>query len=212
MISVLIVEDQIEHQMYLNTIVNSDSELKCLGIVRNGLEAIKDIIKLQPNVVLIDIGLPDISGIECIKQSKMKCLNTKFMICTVNEEDEKIFEALKVGAHSYIVKRSKPYQIIDAIKSVYSGETPISSSIATKILAMIPKEEEKNVKRKDYNITPKENEILKLLSVGHSYQEISDLLYISIKTLKWHIHNIYNKLHADNRTEALNKYFGDYSI
>jgi DNA-binding NarL/FixJ family response regulator len=155
----------------------------------------------------MDLGLPDMSGIECITRLKDKVPTVKFMVCTVHEEDEHIFEALKAGAHSYIVKRSKPYQILDAIKELHNGETPISSCIARKILNAMPKETSNKPEKAEFNITTKEADILKLLSKGHSYQEIADMSFISIKTMKWHVYNIYKKLHADNRTEALNKYF-----
>lgn len=207
MITVLIVEDQLDHQIYLNTIVSSDSTLKCLGVIRQGNDAIKEIMTLKPNVVLLDLGLPDMSGIECIIKLKDKVPTVKFMVCTVHEEDEHIFEALKAGAHSYIVKRSKPYQILDAIKELHNGETPISSCIARKILNAMPKETNNEPEKAEFNITTKEADILKLLSKGHSYQEIADMSFISVKTMKWHVYNIYKKLHADNRTEALNKYF-----
>jgi DNA-binding NarL/FixJ family response regulator len=207
MISVLIVEDQLDHQIYLNTIISSDAELKCLGIIRNGYEAMKEILAKKPDVVLMDIGLPDISGIECILRLKDKVPSVKFMICTVHEEDENVFEALKAGADSYIVKKSKSYQILDAIKELHRGEMPISSSIARKILNYIPPKSINIQAQSEFHITTKECEILNLLSKGHSYQEIADMAFISIKTIKWHIHNIYKKLHADNRTDALNKYF-----
>jgi DNA-binding NarL/FixJ family response regulator len=207
MITVLIVEDQLDHQIYLNTIVSSDSELKCLGIIRNGNEAMKEIIAKRPNVVLMDLGLPDMSGVECILKLKDKVPDTKFMVCTVHEEDEKVFEALKAGAHGYLVKKSKPYQILDAIKELNNGEMPLSSCIARKILNYLPRESTNDKAISEFHITSKEGDILKLLSKGHSYQEIADISFISIKTMKWHIYNIYKKLQADNRTEALNKFF-----
>jgi DNA-binding NarL/FixJ family response regulator len=207
MISVLIVEDQLEHQIYLNTVISSDTGLKCLGIIRNGYEAMKEILIQKPDVVLLDLGLPDMSGIECILKLKDKVPNIKFMVCTVHEEDEIVFEALKAGAHSYIVKKSKPYQILDAIKELHGGETPISSCIARKIMKYIPHESCNTEAQTKFHITTREGDILKLLSKGLSYQEIADMSFISITTTKWHVHNIYKKLHADNRTEALNKYF-----
>jgi DNA-binding NarL/FixJ family response regulator len=207
MITVLIVEDQLEHQMYLNTIVSSDSDLKCLGVYRNGIEAMKEILAKRPHIVLMDIGLPDISGIECILKLKDKVPDVKFMVCTVHEEDENVFEALKAGAHSYIVKKSKAYQILDAIKELYNGEMPISSCIARKMLNHIPQENSNVEAQSSFHITAKESDILKLLSKGHSYQQIADLSFVSIKTTRRHIYNIYKKLHADNRTEALNKFF-----
>lgn len=208
MITVLIVEDQLDHQVYLNTIVNSDSALKCYGIFRNGFDAMKEILAKRPNIVLLDLGLPDMSGIDCIRKLKDKVPDVKFMVCTVHEEDENIFEALKAGAHGYIVKKSKPYQILDAIKELHNGETPLSSCIARKILNHLPQgESNSDTAQPEFHVTPKEEEILKLLSKGHSYQEIADISFISIKTMKWHVYNIYKKLQANNRTEALNKFF-----
>lgn len=208
MISVLVIEDLHEHQIFFKKVIESDSDLKFMGVVSNGEEAIKSIQTLKPNIVLMDIGLPDISGIECIKILKPICPEVKFMVCTVHEEDNNVFEALIAGANSYILKKSKAYQIIDAIKETYNGDSPISSSIARKILQHLPSHLAEKKANIDYKITLKEVEVLNLLAKGHSYQEISDILFISISTLKWHIYNIYKKLHADNRTEALNKYFG----
>jgi two-component system, NarL family, response regulator LiaR len=208
MISVFIVDDIQEHQLYLKTILESNAEMKFLGASATGKEAINAILQLRPDIVLMDIGLPDISGIECIRSLKPMCPEVQFMICTVHEEDSNIFEALKAGANGYILKKSKGYQVIDAIKDVYNGHMPISSSIARNILNHLPQTDDEKKKPTDYHITPKEAKILNLLAKGKSYQEISDALFISIKTLKWHIHNIYKKLQADNRTEALNNYFG----
>ncbi len=206
MITVFIVENLLEHQIYLNTVIETDPALKCAGIAKSGYEAIHAITKLQPNIVLIDIGLPDISGIECIVRLKRICPPVKFMIYTVHEEDELVFEALKAGANGYLLKTSKPYQIIDAIKELHQGGAPLSSTIAQKILRELPQNKQAP-HPEGHNITPKEHDILNLLSKGHSYQEASDLLFVSIKTFRWHIHNIYQKLHANNRTEALNRYY-----
>lgn len=210
MIKILIVEDQPEHQQYFKSIVMSNSNFKYLGIIRDGKVAIKRIKEELPDVVIMDLGLPDISGIECIRQLKPLGLDTKFMVCTINEEDDSIFEALKAGANSYIVKKSKPYQIIDAIMEVYEGEMPISSCIATKILNYMPRsteEEELPGEEITDTITLKEAELLTLLAKGHSYKDISDEMSIKVTTIKWHVYNIYKKLQAKNRTEAINKYF-----
>lgn len=208
MITVIIVEDQKEHQEYLKGILDSDLEIKCLQVIDNGLTAIREIERLQPDIVLMDIGLPGKNGIDCIATLRTKALQTKFMVCTVSEEDEKVFDAIKSGAHSYIVKKSKPYQILDAIKELKAGNAPISSCIANKILNHFPVQKNTEEAKEKFHITSREHQILILLSKGNLYKEISDELCISIKTLKWHIHNIYVKLHADNRTEAINTYFG----
>jgi two-component system, NarL family, response regulator LiaR len=208
MITVLIAEDRIDHQTYLYMACN-DTHIKCVGIAGNGLDTIRKARELKPDVILMDIGLPDMNGIECMRKiMEDASLSPRFIVCTVHEEDEVIFEALKAGAHAYIVKKSKPYQIADAIKDVYRGERPISSSIATKILAQIPMLKSRKEESAAASLTVKEKDILKLLSKGLSYQEIADHAEITVKTLKWHVHNIYNKLQADNRTEAINRYFG----
>jgi two-component system, NarL family, response regulator LiaR len=211
MITVFIIEDLLDHLNYFKTVINTDHELQYVGDAKTGHEAIRAIAQLQPNIVLIDIGLPDISGIECILRLKPTCPNIKFMVCTIHEENELVFEALKAGANSYILKDSKPYQIIDAIKELHNGGAPLSSTIARKILIELS-QNTKELHSTDYNITSKEHDILKLLGRGHSYQEASDLLFISINTFRWHIHNIYKKLHVDNRTEALNKYYNKENI
>ncbi|MES2478371.1 MAG: response regulator transcription factor [Bacteroidota bacterium] len=207
MINVVIVEDLPIHQLYFKTIIDQDEQLCCLDVFDNGRDAIANIPSLNPHVVLIDLGLNDINGIECIAQLSKICPDIKFMVCTVHDEDENVFEALKSGANSYILKKSKPYQIIDAIVEMHEGGSPISSDIARKVLNQLPKIKAESIDT-SYHITPREKEILNLLSRGLSYQEAADELYISVKTLKKHTYNIYQKLNAGNRTEALNRFFG----
>jgi DNA-binding NarL/FixJ family response regulator len=208
MVSVVIVEDLEAHQIYLRSIIERDPSVKCLDVINNGREALLKIPYLNPDIVLMDIGLPDITGIDCIIKLKNICPAIKFMVCTVHQEDEKVYEALKAGALSYMLKKSKPHQIIDAIQELNDGGAPISSDIARKILNEIPKIQNQDSSNKEFRITSREAEILNLLAKGQPYQEIADGLFISIKTFKKHIYNIYQKLQADNRTEALNKYFG----
>lgn len=207
MINVVIVEDLPIHQLYLKTIIDQDEQLCCLDVFDNGRDAIENIPDLNPHVVLIDLGLNDMNGIECITRLSKICPDIKFMVCTVHDEDENVFEALKSGANSYILKKSKPYQIIDAIIEMHEGGSPISSDIARKVLNQLPKIKSEST-NDSYHITPREKEILNLLSRGLSYQEVADELYISVKTLKKHTYNIYQKLNAGNRTEALNRFFG----
>lgn len=208
MINVVIVEDLPIHQLYLKTIIDQNDQLCCLDVFENGKDAIQHIPFLKPDVVLMDLGLNDINGVDCIAQLSKSCPDIKFMVCTVHDEDEKVFEALNCGANSYILKKSKPYQIIDAIIEMKEGGAPISSDIARKVLNRLPATK-REIINSNYHITPREKEILNYLSQGLSYQEVADELSISIKTLKTHIHNIYKKLNAYNRTEALNRFFGN---
>lgn len=207
MISVFIVEDNPDIQLLLRAIVSRDDEYLCVGVVPLGAEALERIPELLPDVVLMDIGLPDLSGIECVRRLKPLCPNVEFIMCTIYDEDEKVFQSLEAGANSYILKKSKPELLRTAIREVHEGGSPMSSDIARKIVA---KMQRKDRVRADCGITPREVEVLTKLSKGLTYQETADGLFISVKTLKKHIYNIYEKLHVDNKVEALNKYFGKY--
>jgi two-component system, NarL family, response regulator LiaR len=206
-ITVCIVEDRIDIREALFALVNSQPNISCISTYETAEEAILGIPELQPNVVLMDINLPKMNGIDCIRLLKPKCPRVQFMICTVYDEDEKVFEALRTGANGYILKRSPPEKLVEAIIELFNGGSPMSSDIARKIvLAMQTKPEQKI--QEDYHITPREQEILLLLSKGLSYQELADKIFISSKTVRKHIFNIYEKLHVNSRMEAVNKYFG----
>lgn len=207
MIAVFIVEDNPDIQLLLQTIVGQDDGYACVGVVATGTEALDKIPELLPDVVLMDIGLPDISGIDCVRKLKVLCPNVEFIMCTIYDEDEKVFESLEAGANSYILKKSKPELLRTAIREVHEGGSPMSSDIARKIVA---KMQRKGQVRTNYGITPREVDVLTMLSKGLTYQEVADGLFISVKTLKKHIYNIYSKLHVDNKVEALNKFFGKY--
>jgi two-component system, NarL family, response regulator LiaR len=206
-ITVCIVEDRIDIREALFSLVHSQPNLSCIGTYENAEDALVGIPELQPNVVLMDIDLPKMNGIECIKLLKPKCPRVQFMICTVYDEDEKVFEALSTGANGYILKRSPPARLLEAIVELYHGGSPMSSDIARKIVLSFQQKPEEKI-QEEYHITPREQEILQLLSKGLSYQELADKLFISSKTVRKHIFNIYEKLHVNSRMEAVNKYFG----
>ena len=207
MISVLIVEDNADIQLLLQSIVSRHEGYCCVDVVSTGADALRKIPELLPNVVLMDIGLPDISGIDCVRRLKPICPNVEFIMCTVYDEDEKVFQSLEAGANSYILKKSKPELLLSAIQEVFEGGSPMSSDIARKIVARMQR---KDQPRTDYHITPREVDVLTMLAKGLTYTEVADGLFISVKTLKKHIYNIYEKLHVDNKVEALNKFFGKY--
>lgn len=207
MISVFIVEDNPDIQLLLQTIVSRDDEYACVGVVATGADALRRIPELLPDVVLMDIGLPDINGIDCVRKLKPLCPNVEFIMCTIYDEDEKVFQSLEAGANSYILKKSKPELLLSAIREVHEGGSPMSSDIARKIVARMQRS---GKTRTDYHITPREVEVLTMLSKGLTYHEVADGLFISVKTLKKHIYNIYEKLHVHNKVEALNKFFGKY--
>lgn len=207
-INVAIVEDLEEIRDALQSYISIDKEMRLTGCFANAEAAIKELPKLQPDLVVMDINLPGMSGIECIREIKPLCPSCQFMMFTVYEDDEKVFEALKAGASGYMLKKHGPQKIIEALKELYNGGSPMSADIARKVVSAFHASE-KNIEA-DYHLTKRESDILRLLAKGMLYKEIAQQIAISNNTVKQHIHNIYEKLHVQNRTEALNKYFGSH--
>jgi len=203
MISVSIAEDLPEIRSTLERIIKAAPDMLLLSSSSNAEDASPAIVEAQPDVVIMDINMPGMSGIDCIKKIGGDCPKTQFMIFTIYENDEKIFDALAAGASGYILKKTAPEKIIDAIKDLYNGGSPMSTPIARKVINHF---KEKN-QPGHVDLTKKENEILNLLSKGFLYKEIAAKLSISVGTVTQHIHNIYVKLHVTNRTEAINKVY-----
>jgi DNA-binding NarL/FixJ family response regulator len=204
-IKVVVVEDDTEMREGLESIVQSHQALECIAAFSSGEEALKQIPALIPDIVLMDIHLPGISGIECIKQLKPLLSFTQFMMCTVYEDNENVFESLCAGATGYLLKNSPPGKITESIIDLYHGGSPMSSIIARKVIHTFQPVVQLNVEKE--KLTKREREMLDLLAKGYRYKEIADRLYISFETVRTHIHNIYEKLHVQSRTEALNKIF-----
>lgn len=205
-ISISIVEDLDVVREGLVQFISLNSEFKVLDTFRTAEEALIEIPKLKPEIVIMDINLPGMNGIECIRQVKDQSPGTQFMMFTVYENDEKVFEALKAGASGYLLKNTGLLQMIEAIKELHEGGSPMSSNIARKLVSVF--REKENVFPQVHSLSARENEVLQLLSNGLLYKEIADKLSISIATVRQHIHKIYEKLHVQNRTEALNKVYG----
>lgn len=203
MISISIVEDQPEIRNSLERLLHQQNDIILLSSFINAEDAVDGIIEHQPDIVVMDINLPRMSGIECIEKIKSKCPNTQFMIFTIYENDDKIFEALAAGANGYILKKTPPEKIIESIKELHHGGSPMSSQIARKVLTYFNKKPTKLT-----ILTNKENEILNLLSKGFLYKEIAAKLGISAGTVTQHVHHIYEKLQVSNKTEAINKFLG----
>jgi DNA-binding NarL/FixJ family response regulator len=208
-ITVCIVDDNSELRSALKEILSMSPGFKCTGTMSNADEAIEKLPELNPDVVLMDINLgTGESGIHCVRELKVKMPKTNFMMCTVYEEDEKIFEALSAGASGYILKKTTPQKLIEAIRELYQGGAPMSSQIARKVVAAfqnkIPTPGENNLDM----LTNREKEILELLSRGLMYKEIAWELDISQETVRKHVYRIYEKLHVGNRVEAVNKFYG----
>ena len=201
MIHVSIAEDLPEVRKALEQLIQSQEDMVLLSSSANGEEAAASIINAQPDVVIMDINMPGTSGIECIRKIKDDCPATQFMIFTIYENDEKIFAALAAGANGYMLKKTPPEKMIGAIKDLYNGGSPMSNMIARKVINHF----KQNTNATLSSLTNKENEILVLLSKGFLYKEIASKLSITVGTVTQHIHNIYDKLHVSNKTEAINK-------
>jgi RNA polymerase sigma factor (sigma-70 family) len=204
-ISVCIVEDNKDIRQALEQIIMMTDGYRFAGSFTSAELAIVGIPKIRPNVVLMDINLGGMSGIECVRQLKPRIPEILYMICTVYEEDEKIFEALEAGASGYILKKTAPGKLLEAIKELYEGGAPMSSQIARKVVAAF---QSKSLSSPLDVLSRREKEILELIAKGMLYKEISQQLNIAQETVRKHVYHIYEKLHVSNRIEAVNKYFG----
>jgi DNA-binding NarL/FixJ family response regulator len=208
-ITVCIVDDVSELRQALEEIVSSADGYKCIGTMSNGSEALTKIPILKPDVVLMDINLGEgDSGIDCVKELKPLLPATNFMMCTVYEDDEKIFEALRAGASGYILKKTEPPKLLEAIKELHEGGAPMSSQIARKVVFAFRNKPVSSNAPGIEQLSHREKQILEELSRGLMYKEIANVLFISPETVRKHVYHIYEKLHVTNRVEAVNKYFG----
>lgn len=204
-ITVSIVEDTDTIRDALHLLINGSEGFECIHVYPDAETALEDLPSRAIDVVLMDIKLPVMNGIECMALLKNKMPDTQFMMCTVYENDDAIFSALESGATGYLLKRTPPAQILEAIRELHQGGSPMSSEIARRVVKGI--HERKRSSRYLEMLTDREKEILELLAKGFLYKEIATELFISKETVKSHIHNIYDKLHVQTRTEALNKAF-----
>lgn len=208
-ISVCIVDDVNELRLALEEIVSSFDGYKCIGTMSNASEALTRIPLLKPDVVLMDINLGEgESGIDCVRELKPITPHTNYMMCTVYEDDEKIFEALSAGASGYILKKTEPQRLLEAIRELHEGGAPMSSQIARKVVVAFREKPVAPHSPAIDQLSHREKQILEELSRGLMYKEIANVLFISSETVRKHVYHIYEKLHVTNRVEAVNKYFG----
>jgi DNA-binding NarL/FixJ family response regulator len=205
MIRIVIIEDVEEVRQGLKYLLSLDSELKIIKAYESAESFIKSFPLLTaPNIILMDIGLPGINGIEATKIIKKEYPNIDILMLTIFEEEDKILSAIKAGATGYVLKNTDPGELASQIKSIFSGGSPISPNIARKILTEFRKERQNNDK-KNYNLTPREKEIFKSIADGLTYREISTLHNIASSTVKKHILHIYQKLEVNSKVEFIKK-------
>lgn len=205
-IKIVIVEDLEEVTEGLSEFIRRDPALQLLSTFRTAEAAALELPLLKPDIVIMDINLPGMTGIECIRQVKKTGVQMQFMMFTVYENNDQVFEALKAGASGYLLKKTPPLQIIEAVKELYEGGSPMSASIARKLVTLF--QEQPGANAAAAVLTPREKEVLECLAKGMLYKEIADQLGISFHTVRQHIGKIYEKLHVQNKTEAINKVYG----
>ncbi|MEW6159570.1 MAG: response regulator transcription factor [Verrucomicrobiota bacterium] len=205
-IKVSIVEDDRGTRESLVELLKRAPGLRCVGAYANAEDAMRDVAGHGPEVVLMDINLPGISGIECVAQLKSRLPKTQVLMLTTYEESDLIFDSLRAGANGYLLKNMPPSEIVQAIEQVHAGGSPMSMHIARKVVSYF-----QQIKRPSSDmekLTKREQEILALLAKGFLYKEIADQLGITLSTVRAHLHTVYEKLHVQSRTEAVVKFLG----
>ncbi|MGC4016424.1 MAG: response regulator transcription factor [Luteolibacter sp.] len=202
--NVVVVEDDIRLRQHLIKILDSPGDITCLCAVSSAEEALEKIPAYRPDVVLMDINLPGISGIDCIRDLKKKMPRLEVVMLTAYEEEDNIFRALKEGASGYLLKSSTPEDIYNAIRDVYSGGAPFSSHIARKVAQYF--HAERTIEDENEKLTAREKDVLKLLASGYIYKEVADQLDISLETVRTYVKRICLKLHVRSKVEAIIKY------
>ena len=203
-IKVCVVEDDAGLRESISSYIAETPGFECLGAFRSAEEALKEIPGLHPAVVLMDINLPGMSGIQCVRKLKGKAPDVQAMMLTVYENSDRIFEALAAGACGYLLKSTPPEKLLEAIEEIHGGGSPMSSHIARKVVqAFHPAARATPLIE---HLAPREHEVLELLSKGFAYKQIAAEMNLHMGTIRTYIRRIYEKLHVNCRTEAVVKY------
>jgi NarL family two-component system response regulator LiaR len=199
-VRVLIVDDHAVVREGLRTLIGSEEGLTLVGEAANGVEAVIKARRLRPDVILMDLVMPQKGGIEAIREIKQETPETRVLVLTSFAEKEKVFPAIKAGAHGYLLKDTSPAQLLQAIRDVHDGKAPLQPSIALKVIRELREPAEPAPAA--HSLTQRETTVLKLVARGLTNQEIADELVISEWTVRTHVSNILEKLHVANRTQA----------
>lgn len=200
-IKVALIEDNAGISAEIERILGEDPECRCVGVCRNLQTALKKIPAMEPDVIIVDIRLPDGSGIDAVTRLKRLLPSAQMMMYTVFEDSEQIFRALEAGANGYLLKDTPPAELLRAIREIREGGVPMTGEVARKVI-----ESFRGNKETTQQLSPREEQILHLLSKGYLYKEIAGDLAISTQTVNSHLKRIYEKLHVRTRTEAVIKF------
>ena len=205
-ITIAIVEDEPQTRECLLSLLNRSTQVKCVGSYATGEEALRGIPAAKPEVVLVDINLPGMSGIDCVARLTLKMPDLRVVMLTTYEDGDRIFESLRAGASGYLLKKAGYAKLIQAINDVHAGGAPMTAQVARHVVRHFHRisKPSSDVEK----LTAREQELLALLAKGYSYKEIADRLAISMGTVITHVTHIYRKLHVQSRTAAAAKFFG----
>jgi DNA-binding NarL/FixJ family response regulator len=203
LIKTAIVEDQREIRDGLTTLINSTEGYHCTGSYRSMEEALEKIKRDLPSIMLCDIGLPGMSGIEGIKILKDRYPNLRLLMLTIYDDDDRIFDALCAGACGYLLKRTPPARLLESLREAVTGGAPMSPEVANRVITLF--REIRPPERANYQLTPHETRLLKLLVEGHNYTTAAVELGVSFNTIKFHMRHIYEKLQVHSKSEAVSK-------
>jgi len=204
MITVAIVDDEKELCASIAAFVNGSPGFHCVSTYHSAEAALERLPMEKPDVVLMDINMTGMNGVECVRRLKGLVPELKIMMLTVYEDTDQIFQALSAGASGYMLKRSTPAKLLEAIKDLHEGGSPMSSSIARKVVVSFQKSGQ--IREEKVNLSPREQTVLESMAKGLTYKQTADQLEISIDTVRTHVRRIYEKLHVKSNTEAVAKY------
>jgi DNA-binding NarL/FixJ family response regulator len=205
MITISIIEDQREMRESLVECLGNEPGLRCVGAHATGEEGLRDIPKEKPDVVLMDINLPGMNGIQCVARLKKHLPNLQVLMLTTYDDGDLIFDSLRAGANGYLLKNMPQAEMVQAVQQVHAGGAPMSLQVARKVINHFHQTKPASELEQ---LSARELEILRLLAKGHRYKEIADQLGISICTVRTHVSAVYEKLHVHSRTEAAMKLVG----
>ena len=211
LIRVALVEDDEAVRASLRVLIHGANGFVCVSDCANAEEALQRIPLEKPDVVLMDINLPKMSGIECVRRLKAELPRTQIIMLTMYEDDHCVFDSLTAGASGYLLKRTPHAEILEAILDVHQGGSPMTSSIARRVVRAVRglrAAEPAAASSELAHVSPREEEILGLLAKGYRYKEIAETLGLSVETVRTHLRRIYEKLHVSSRTEAVVKFLG----
>ncbi len=205
MLNVVVVEDNDAIRDGLRILIDGTEGYACVGAFEDCESMLKQIKKLNPDVLLMDLAMPGMGGIEGIKKVKAILPELTILVLTIYEENDRIFDALVAGASGYLIKKTPPSKLLEAIKEAYEGGAPMSAQIARKVIEFFQNPKSTVQHKNEYVLTPREKEILSGLVEGHNFKAIADSLFISVETVRFHFRNIYKKLHVHSQSEAVAK-------